>query len=146
MRRFGDDAWAANWNQPTSTSTVDAGGSEIPYYLAANDYQGDIVNHPSTSSDYVSDNSGGNAGSAHPDSSPSARDWFSMGQQTVTGLLNIFGQPVRAPGQPMPVQQPQGMPLWGWAAIGIGGVVLLGVLARSMRGSKVGYRRRRSRR
>lgn len=69
-------------------------------------------------------------------------DWMGMGQRLTGGLVDIFGRPQ----QPLPVPQQQpGMPLWGWVAIGVGGVVVLGIAARSMR--KTSYAgRRRSRR
>lgn len=75
---------------------------------------------------------------------------FGAGQKVLTGLVDIFGRPVTATGQPI-VAQPQGMPLWGWVAIGVGGVVVLGIAARSLRSGRrmatAGYRRhRRSRR
>lgn len=87
--------------------------------------------------------------SAQPiDDGKNSYDWVGQGSKLLTGLVNIFGQPVNQHGQPVPVQQPHGMPLWGWVAIGVGGVVVLGVAARSLRShSYAGYRRhRRSRR
>jgi hypothetical protein len=79
-------------------------------------------------------------------SSQSATDWWGMASSLGRGLVDIFGRPVQQQYQPPPPQP--GIPLWGWVAIGVGGVVVLGVLARSMRRpATAGYRRhRRSRR
>ncbi len=84
---------------------------------------------------------------AVPANEPSNWDtWFGRGKQVVTGLVDIFGRQVTPTGQPIQ-PQPQGMPLWGWALVGVGGVVLLGVTARALRRPALaGYRRRRSRR
>lgn len=80
---------------------------------------------------------------------PTWQDWFGMGKQTVTGLVDIFGRVVNPQtGQPLPQPAPsQGMPLWGIVALGIGGVVVLGVAARALRGghSYAGYKRRKHR-
>jgi hypothetical protein len=87
-----------------------------------------------------------------PASEPSSFDWMGMGQKFTTGLFNIFGQAVNPQGDVIQQRQPppqRGMPLWGWVAIGVGGVVVLGVVARSLRSrSYAGYgrRHRRSRR
>lgn len=74
--------------------------------------------------------------------------WFGRGQQVASGLVDIFGRAVTPTGAPL--QQPQhGLPLWGIVALGVGGIVVLGIAARSLRSrSYAGYKRkhRRSRR
>lgn len=81
---------------------------------------------------------------------PTWQDWFGMGKQTVTGLIDIFGRPVTPTGQVV-AQPAPGIPLWGLVAIGVGGVVVLGVAARALRGRGMrrryaGYRRHRKHR
>lgn len=79
---------------------------------------------------------------------PTWDTWFSRGSQIATGLVDIFGRVVN-PQTGQPVQQPPpstGMPLWGIVAIGVGGIVVLGIAARSLsRRSYAGYRRRHRR-
>lgn len=73
-------------------------------------------------------------------------DWLNRGKSTtqtvLTGVMDIFGRPVDRAGAPVVVQQ-QGMPLWGIAALAIGGVVVLGAVASTLKSrSYAGYRRR----
>lgn len=82
---------------------------------------------------------------AVPATEPSSFDWMGAGHRFTTGLVNIFGQAVNPQGQVMQRPPPQqgGMPLIGWVVIGVAGVVVLGVAARSLRSrSYAGYRRR----
>jgi hypothetical protein len=77
-------------------------------------------------------------------------DWMKRGQQTTqsvfTGLVDIFGRPTTPAGQPIVVQR-EGMSLAGWVAVGVAGVVVLAVVASSLKRSRMaGYRRHRSRR
>lgn len=82
------------------------------------------------------------------DSGPSWDTWFQRGKQITTGLVDIYGRAVNPQGTPIAQPLPSsGLPLWGIVALGVGGVVVLGLAARSMRSrSYAGYRRRRSRR
>jgi hypothetical protein len=70
----------------------------------------------------------------------SASDYLGLGKSIVSGVVDIFGRPV----QPTVTAVQPGLPLWGWVVIGVGGVVVLGVIARSMKKSRstAGYRRR----
>lgn len=74
--------------------------------------------------------------------------WFGRGKQVTSGLVDIFGRVINpATGQPAaPVAADSGMPLVAWVALGVAGVVVLGVAARSLRRSSVAGYRRRSRR
>jgi hypothetical protein len=80
-------------------------------------------------------------------SEPSMWDtWFKRGSQVTTGLVNIFGQAVAPSGQPVYQPPPAtGIPLLGWVAIGVGGVVVLGIAARALRPARkyAGYKRRK---
>jgi hypothetical protein len=60
-------------------------------------------------------------------------------------LVNIFGQQQYPGGYPPGYVPPQPTPLWVYALLGVGGVVALGFVARSLRRprSVAGYRRRR---
>lgn len=147
--RFADDFTLTDYSDPATYNPQGGQASDgTPYYLANPQQESGqsytpYAQSPSTSSSDISLNSGGNAGAA---TSPS--EWFGMGKDLVGTFFNIFGQPVGQRPPPVPVQQP-GMPLWGWAIVGVGGIVVLGVLARSMRSSPsvAGYRKsRRSRR
>lgn len=84
-----------------------------------------------------------------PASSSSSFDWLGAGQKVVTGLVDIFGRPVTPTGQVVQQQQPGGIPLAAWVAIGVAGVVVLGVAARALRSrrpSYAGHKRRKHRR
>lgn len=66
-----------------------------------------------------------------------------------TGLVNIFGKSL-SQANTVPLMPVQPTPLWVFALLGVGGVVVLGVVARSLRKKKSsrvsGYRKHRKHR
>lgn len=82
------------------------------------------------------------------DTNDSSFPWgklFDTARTAATGLVNIFGQPVTPQGQPVYTPPPPspGLPLAAWVAIGVGGVLVLGVAARSLAARSSGGGRRR---
>lgn len=84
---------------------------------------------------------------AAADTNDSSFPWgklFDTARTAATGLVNIFGQPVTSQGQPVYTPPPSpGLPLAAWVAIGVGGVLVLGVAARSLAARSSGGGRRR---
>jgi hypothetical protein len=117
FRAFGQEAtwqYQPGWTTETATSSETA-ETGIPYYLARPEEEV-AVSQPEGES-------------------VSVKDWFGMGKDVVGTFVDIFGRPV---GQQPPVQQARpapGMPVWGWALIGIGGIAALGLTIRALRPS-----------
>jgi hypothetical protein len=140
--RFGQDVSAAQ--KLTEADAPDTGYVDIappppppPQVSYAEDWSNPYVNMPPLVA----------VSASQPE--PSWMDWFKRGQQVtqpaLTGLIDIFGRPAggRAPPPPGIPRREAGMPLAGWVAIGVAGVVVLAVAANSLkRRSVAGYRRK----
>ena len=128
-----------------------ATNGKVPYVHAAMRGFGDTaVTDPNTWSDPYSNQPAGNPPLVSiPDNSPTAGGSSTAATlgtaagNIAHGLFSMFSSPQT------PVVQSQPVPLWAYALIGVGGLVAVGFVARSLRKPRravAGYRRRHHRR